>query len=137
MATRSTIALEYKDGTVKQIYCHFDGYFGGVGKVLSEHYTDYDKVVQLMELGDISYLRPEIGEKQDFNNPTNTELWTLAYSRDRGDSKCQARKFNDYDFYMLTVQSQEYNYILRKDGRWYWRRDGYKTSIELDRELVS
>jgi len=34
MATRSRIAIENQDGTVTSIYCHFDGYLSGVGKLL-------------------------------------------------------------------------------------------------------
>jgi len=30
------------------IYCHSDGYFDGVGEVLKELYTDYDKVLNLI-----------------------------------------------------------------------------------------
>ena len=40
MATRSTIALEFADGTVQQVYCHWDGYLDYNGKLLAEHYTD-------------------------------------------------------------------------------------------------
>ena len=29
MATTSTIAVQHTDGTVSQIYCHFDGYLSG------------------------------------------------------------------------------------------------------------
>ena len=67
MATRSTIALEYADGTVDQIYCHWDGYLENNGKILVEHYMDPFKVQQLMALGDISSLGPNIGEKHSFD----------------------------------------------------------------------
>ena len=36
MGTRSTIALEYADGTVEQVYCHWDGYVSHNGLILSE-----------------------------------------------------------------------------------------------------
>jgi hypothetical protein len=83
MATRSTIAKLNPDGTVTSIYCHWDGYPDGVGATLAEHYTDPAKLDGLLALGDISFLREEIGEQHDFNNPT--EGWTLAYGRDRGE----------------------------------------------------
>ena len=54
MATRSLIAFDNHD-TVTFIYCHWDGYLSGVGKVLLENYTlDVDKVEELMDGGDIS-----------------------------------------------------------------------------------
>ena len=69
MATRSTIALEYADGTVDQIYCHWDGYLDNNGNILREHYMDPFKVQRLMDLGDLSSLGPNIGAKHDFDCP--------------------------------------------------------------------
>jgi hypothetical protein len=40
MGTRSTIALEFADGTVEQVYCHWDGYLSNNGKILQAHYMD-------------------------------------------------------------------------------------------------
>ena len=40
MATRSTIALEFADGTVQQVYCHWDGYIDHNGKILFENYSN-------------------------------------------------------------------------------------------------
>ena len=54
MATRSRIAIENQDGTVTSIYCHFDGYLSGVGKILKEYYTTQTKVEALINLGFIS-----------------------------------------------------------------------------------
>ena len=61
MATRSTIAKEFEDGTIKQVYCHWDGYFDGVGTTLLKHYTNNEKLDQLLELGDISRLGSGLG----------------------------------------------------------------------------
>jgi hypothetical protein len=83
MGTRSTIATQNPDGTITAIYCHWDGYPEGVGKTLQEHYTNPDKVAQLMALGDLSALGPEIGESNDFGNPDFTVC--LSYRRDRED----------------------------------------------------
>ena len=67
MGTRSTIALEYADGTVQQVYCHWDGYLSNNGMILQEHYSDPFKVRQLIDLGDISSLRPEVGAPHPFS----------------------------------------------------------------------
>ena len=37
MATRSTIAKLGKDGIIKAVYCHSDGYLEHNGKVLNEY----------------------------------------------------------------------------------------------------
>jgi hypothetical protein len=82
MATRSTIAMEMQDGWVRSVYCHWDGYPEGVGATLQEHYTDPAKIAQLLEIGDISSLREEIGEQHDFNSASDV---TTFYGRDRGE----------------------------------------------------
>jgi len=56
MATRSNIGARQKDGTIKAVYCHWDGYPEGVGAMLAEHYTDPEKVARLLDLGGFSSL---------------------------------------------------------------------------------
>ena len=131
MATRSTIALEYADGTVDQVYCHWDGYLDNNGRILFEDYQDPFKVQRLMDLGDISSLGPNIGDKHDFDcpHPYGTPEYikwqddkrevTTFYGRDRGETGTKARRFKDFADYKSNAQSEEYNYILRKDGNWY------------------
>ena len=63
MATRSTIAKLGKDGIIKAVYCHSDGYLEHNGKVLNEYYKDESKVDELLAHGDISSLDQNIGEK--------------------------------------------------------------------------
>lgn len=118
MATRSTIALEFADGSVAQVYCHWDGYLSHNGKILLENYSDPFKLAGLIKLGDISSLGPGIGEKHDFNNAASYPDTTF-YGRDRGETGVDARWFKDYADYRANAQSEEYNYILRTDGRWY------------------
>lgn len=92
MATRSTIAMKTPEGKIRAIYCHWDGYPAHNGEMLRRHYTDPAKIKQLIDLGDISSLRPEIGEKHPFDrNYDEPEMdamyedWTTAYHRDRGE----------------------------------------------------
>ena len=119
MATRSTIALEFADGTVQQIYCHWDGYLSNNGQILLQHYKDPFKVRDLIDGGAVSSLGREIGEKQDFDKrETHNENWTLFYARDRGEDLVK-HSYKDYADYKANAQSEEYNYILRTDGKWY------------------
>ena len=60
MATRGTIAIELADGTVKQIYSHWDNYLFYNGQMLQDHYTDPAKVEALIDGGAISSLAPSI-----------------------------------------------------------------------------
>jgi len=63
MATRSFIALE-DNGLHTAVYCHWDGYPAGVGKILAEHYDDRTKVKELLEHGDLSSLGRTIEESE-------------------------------------------------------------------------
>jgi hypothetical protein len=90
VSTRSVIGALQKDGTIRAIYCHFDGYLEGVGARLEEHYRHPDKVEQLINLGNLSSLGQDIGEAHDFNNSTSFPEWCTAYGRDRGEQNQEA-----------------------------------------------
>ena len=123
MGTRSTIALEYADGTVEQVYCHWDGYLAYNGKMLLEYYSNPFILRDLIDLGDISSLKPTIGTKHDFSH-FGTALdqkeydalygdMTTFYGRDRGETGTGAKKFKDFADYVANHQYEEYEYILR------------------------
>ena len=113
MATRSHIGIKQANGSIKYIYCHWDGYPEHNGAILKEHYTTEAKVNELMDLGDISILNEEIGEKQDFDRiETHNDKWCLAYGRDRGRTGVEARTGTMKDF-----TGQEYNYLF-ENGEW-------------------
>lgn len=67
MSTRCRIALEDELTGVYSIYCHYDGYPSGVGRILDRYYKDKNTVEKLINLGDISVLG-----KIPKNNP---RLW--------------------------------------------------------------
>jgi hypothetical protein len=104
MGTRSTIALEYADGTVGQIYCHWDGYLSNNGKILLQHYKDPYKVRELLDNGDMSSL--------------DTDVDSSTFYKERGEV-CPQEMFKDFPDYIENHQYEEYEYILRKDGNWY------------------
>lgn len=123
MATRSTIAMEQPDGRVMQIYSHWDGYIDHNGRILQENYKDRAKVLALMMLGSISSLREEIGMPHDFDaryaENDEKSKWCVAYGRDRGEKGTEARVFKDFKDYADNHQYEEYEYIYRRDGKWY------------------
>ena len=104
MGTRSMIALEYADGTVGQIYCHYDGYLEHNGKILRDNYTDPFKVRELLDGGDTCTLDSDVDGCDFFAK--------------RGET-CPHRMYKDYAEYRKEAQFEEYNYILRRDGNWY------------------
>jgi hypothetical protein len=112
MATRSTIWIKTDEG-YRGIYCHFDGVLERVGKTLVTHYTDINKINKLIDLGSISVLGSEIGNKIDFYN-NNTNNQTIAYHRDRGDD---LYIYESNDMKGLDRFKEEYNYLF-ENGKW-------------------
>ena len=129
MATRSTIALEFADGTVGQVYCHWDGYLENNGQILFQHYKDPFKLRALIDLGDISSLGSDIGEEHDFDDRSQTGQVTTFYGRDRGETGVEAKYFKSFEDYEANHQYEEYEYILRKDGNWYVCQYGKKYEL--------
>ena len=117
MATRSTIALEYADGTIKQIYAHWDGYLAGNGNILLNHYKTPEAVNELISYGDLSSLDETIES-------------TVFYGRDRGETGVGARSFSDFKDYERNGDFQSYNYIMR-EGVWYVDRGEGRTLTTL------
>jgi hypothetical protein len=114
MGTRSTIALEYADGTVDQIYCHWDGYLEHNGQILQKHYSDPFVLRDLIDLGDMSSLGERIGTQHAFDKAPEGEC--TFYKRDRNESGCEAKRFKSYEEYVADHQYEEYEYILRACG---------------------
>lgn len=91
MATRSRIGLLLASGFVRSVYCHWDGGPGYVGRILYDHWRDPAKLAQLLDLGAVSILGEEIGERHDFDRhiAEHDRSWCLFYNRDRGDPPAQ------------------------------------------------
>lgn len=139
MATRSTIALEFADGTIQQVYCHWDGYLDHNGYILRDNYSNPFKLQELIDLGDLSVLGKEIGVEHPFDGPTfGTQEYAdykakfgdmcKFYGRDRKEDRTSARRFVDFNNYKANAQQEEYNYILRHiDGEAVWYVAYYET----------
>lgn len=99
MATRSTIAIEFADGSVTQAYCHWDGYLDNNGDLLSIYYMDPFEVRDLVELGGFSSLRE-----------------TAEATKETAYEDHDANRYMDVDEYFDCSQQEEYDYILRNVG---------------------
>jgi hypothetical protein len=145
MSTKSSIALEYADGTVESVYCHFDGYIDHNGKLLFQHWRDPFRLQQLIDQGDLSALGQELGQKHYIRNPyawgtddfvawkNRYSNWCKFYGRDNQENDCQKKSFRDILQYLENQQWQDYNYILRLiDGVATWF-----VSIYSERKFVN
>lgn len=113
MSTRSRIGVMHGD-KLKSVYCHWYGYLSNNGKILQEHY-DSARANHLVALGDISSLGKEIGEKHEFDSPTDS---CTFYGRDRGESDVDFTVDQSYAEFLDKDYDYEYYYIMR-DGVWY------------------
>jgi hypothetical protein len=115
MATRSSITAKNSLGETKTIYCHFDGYYEGVGRMLVENYTDPEKIAKLIDLGSISILEakvePDPENPHSFDNPQKGVI--VAYHRDRGDKK----------EYLSQKEGKSYTFI---ENEWYVGASQYR-----------
>lgn len=151
MATRSTIALEFADGTIGQVYAHWDGYLSHNGRILVESYSDPFKLQELIDLGSLSTLRPEIGVQHPFDKPGrygdaeylafNEKYGNMItfYGRDRGETGTEATYFKDFADYVANGQREEFDYILRNvNGVATWfvsdGRDFMKLTLDMTKE---
>lgn len=134
MATRSRIGMKLSDGTVKSVYCHWDGYPENNGKLLLRHYNDENKISALLELGNLSSLCEEIGEKHDLNSDHTSSKWCIFYGRDRGEWGNEAvihpstLDFTDQDGWI------EFLYLF-DNGSWYYSPHGSSVFSPLTQKV--
>ena len=128
MATRSTIAVVMPNGTVKQVYAHWDGYISHNGRILGEFYNTFEAAAALVELGDISVLAERIipSGKHSFDTPEKG--CTIFYGRDRAEPGTGPRSFRNVKQFMQDRQVEEFNYLFI-NGDWLVH-DEYNNSTE-------
>lgn len=133
MGTRSGIGIKLDDGSIQAVYCHWNGHPRYNGQILQDHYTDRDKIMQLISLGDLSSLGAEIGTKHDFDDRPENEC--TFYGRDRGEKRRVDRYFDGADDYADNFQSDvEYLYLFT-DGGWIIHIPGITGWHRLDEVL--
>jgi len=128
MGTRSRIGVMHGN-VVKSVYCHWDGYLEHNGEILLKHY-DSVKANELVSLGDLSSLRPEIGVEHafsQFDTKMSSEEYDALYGnmctfygRDRKETGTEWKVAHTFDEFLEQVEScfGEFYYVM-KDGVWY------------------
>jgi hypothetical protein len=144
VGTRSRIALAEPTGRFRSIYCHWDGYPAHVGRTLTQHYTEFAKVSALMDLGDLSALRADIGVQHPFDDvfwslpqpardtaradwETRYGAMCLAYGRDRGEKDTQPRTHQTFRGVAMAAKNSGTEWLyLFMDGQWLFAPVGSK-----------
>ena len=129
-ATNAYIGVEMPQGVTTTVYLHFDGHPEHAGKILKTHYKDRTKIFNLLRLGTfgISILGPELGRKQDFDNPERSRGSSLFYGRDRGEK----HNTKHTDMTKDGVPSNKHTYIYSiSEKKWYYRKPSSHEYKEL------
>lgn len=108
MATRSTIGIRHADGTVKKIYCHWDGYIEHNGAILQKYYNTAEKLEKLLALGNLSCLGPEI-------KPDDPADWDIGVKRDRRFCLTYTSRGEELNF-AAPDDKEEFNYLFDEDA---------------------
>lgn len=135
MSTRSRIGIKNDDGTISSIYCHSDGYLGGVGAILADCYPEEEDVRPLLAVGDLSELGVVVGDQIPFDQRewrpsprgrgwVDQAVQCVAYGRDRGDVGTGARvsvSFDDLKREHLIVSfGPDHLYLFYPGEGWRW-----------------
>lgn len=107
MSTNADIIVQ-RPGTQEftSIYLHWDGYPSWAGKRLLENYNTYEKVISLIQLGDLSELHETLDK-------------TVSYYRWRNEP-IKVTVGSDIDDHAR----MEYSYLFRDNEWWYCKWDG-------------
>lgn len=120
MATRSTIAIQENDLTIRAIYCHWDGYPEGVGATLAEYYNSKEQAEALIALGGFSSLMETLEETK-----------AGAY----GTESDSARTFTDTTDWVQNFNAgEEYFYLWNPDTNQWTYSDGEKMFLGIKTE---
>lgn len=120
MSTRSSISMIKEDGSVSQVYCHWDGYISNNGIILFNYYQNVDKIKKLISLGDMSSLKPEVEPNgyHTYNSPQDNV--TIFYGRDRGEKNTKPQQFKNIKEFLQGGNFEGYNYVYKeKSNKWY------------------
>jgi len=110
MATRGRIAIELKDGSLLSIYSHWDNYPSWAGRILRTHYNTREKVVNLIDGGDVSCL----WTNEDWNGKPwgDCKYQALTYAMRNED--CPPRYDKTREEFLS--DGEEYSYIFTSAG---------------------
>lgn len=139
MATRSGIGKLMKNGSIRAVGCHWDGYPENVGKILYDYHNNEEAIDSILNLGNISSLKeklePTEGVNHTFDNPEDGV--TIFYKRDRGEDYCNAVDFPSQIAFRQNrgdvLDYPEYFYLW-KNNEWTVS-NGSKGFVPLAKEL--
>ena len=133
MGTRSRIGYELPDHSVVSVYCHWDGYVEGNGRILVEHYRDREAVKELIDGGGMSCLRTR-QNGWNLHSPLKDENGKyirdaeglIMYENDRDPQPVYytergeelSVQHTSFDDFCSDMCGEEYAYLYDLNGNW-------------------
>jgi hypothetical protein len=108
MSTRCLIAYQKESGEVESVYCHFDGYISGVGKMLVEHYGSETKIQKLISGGDFRSLQENISDIEYYDDASTVSRNEYCFVSDADP------QYHEYLYQFVSNNSKAH-------GSGYWR----------------
>ena len=152
MGTRSNICVynEEKEEVI-QSYCSYDSYYTNSGIMLQKHYNSAELAKQLVELGHISSIRPNLNPDPQFPHTDEQKQENVVFSflRDYNsnshitwDAKPVLKENVKSIFDIELNESYIYIYLIPKFGSelkegWYAKRFSYKKPYETKLKPLS
>lgn len=136
MSTTSTISILNEDGTIEQIYAHWDGYISNNGVILFNYYQNNQKVKELINLGNLSSLKPEIYPTEEHSFEKHQSKVTIFYERDRGESNAKAEKFDNLKSFKKKAELESYNYIYKENNKKWYLIDAKENKLKSLKTLI-
>jgi hypothetical protein len=112
----------YSNGTVKQIYCHYDGYLSNNGRILLEKYDNAEAVNKLLGYGFVRSLCEDGGVPDVLRD------------------EIPAKEYASYVQFVKEYNPEEYNYLFDENkNQWYVQYERYDNNekfIELSLSMT-
>ncbi len=118
MSTRSCIGYVNESGKVVSIYCHYDGYPEGVGKILMDHYNTLESVKELVAGGDASYIAGKCSKPEGHSYNTPVRGYTVYYGRDRGEKDVAKETHDTAKEFLTAAEDRGADYAYVFNGEW-------------------
>tara|TARA_B100001057_G_scaffold489249_1_gene575146 strand:- start:1687 stop:2199 length:513 start_codon:yes stop_codon:yes gene_type:complete len=150
MATRARVAIQLKEDKIIGSYQHWDGYPGGLGYNLVDHWYNAKKVTDAIMLGDASKWGHFIGEKIDFDNreADSYDYQNVYYGRDRGEKDSNHKVYTSEQAYLKNGfnSGEDYIYLGKMTGEkdylgkpmltWYYAKYDMKYFLPLEEQAI-
>lgn len=106
MGTSAIIILEKENNQgFDAVSVNYDGYLNHTGRMLLQHYNSVEKVQELIQLGDLSFLDQTLQE-------------SIFYHRDRNESWYNNNPRQSSRLHDLTMFDYSWAYLMDRDGTW-------------------